>query len=87
MSPVCGLSTYVNASYDISVVRQHGSLGVGRHYIAELRGVWPDVSQPLAKGSAELARVVELVGSFRQLLSIFLAEATDTARCSCCSGL
>ena len=49
--------------------------------------MWPDVSQPLAKGSAELARVVELVGSFRQLLSIFLAEATDTARCSCCSGL
>lgn len=48
--------------------------------MAELRRVWPDVSEPLAKGSPEHERVVELVTSFRQLLSIFLAEATDSVR-------
>jgi hypothetical protein len=53
---------------------------VGRRYIAELRAVWPEASEPPAKGTTEYERVVELVSSFRQLLSIFLADATDTAR-------
>ena len=48
--------------------------------MAELKKAWPDVSQPLAKGSPEFERVVELVSSFRQLLSIFLADATDSVR-------
>lgn len=39
-----------------------------------------DGEEPPAAGTQQHERLRELITSFRQLLSIFLAEATDTSR-------
>ena len=59
-----------------------------RRYIAQLRLAWGDGAELPAKGSPEHDRVLELVASMRRLLSIFLAEHTDTAQCArCCRSM
>lgn len=50
-----------------------------RRYVSELRAVF-DGSEPPAPGTPQHRRLLELNASFRQLLNIFLSEATDTSR-------
>ena len=48
--------------------------------MTELGKAWGEGEEAPPKGSPEQARLLELVTSFRSLLSFFLAEDTDCSR-------